>query len=145
MIDLQFLVHALIVLIVGLLSGAPMGMAITRNLGEDKVRGWRVAHSGLSMGGTMLVAFAVVTGHLQLTGLRWWSVAGPGILSGYGFAIGLPLGAATGRRGLTRGGPWQNRMVYSANLIGAWGSLIATLALLSWTIEAIVTGSVEGG
>ena len=49
-IDLHLLLHALIVLLVGLICGAPMGRAITRNHGEDKVRAWRVAHSGLSMG-----------------------------------------------------------------------------------------------
>jgi len=135
--DLHLLLHALIVLLVGLLSGAPMGRAITRDLGEDKIRAWRVAHSGLSMGGIMLMAMALVIGALNLTGWPRLSVVAPAIASGYGFAIGLPFGAITGQRGLAENGNTKNRIVYIGNMIGAYGSLISVVSLIVIVIRTM--------
>src|SRR5437867_2693926 len=44
-----------ITLLIGLLCGRPLVVAINRNQGEDKIRGWRVAHSSMIMGGIMLL------------------------------------------------------------------------------------------
>ena len=136
-IDLHLLLHALVVLLVGLLSGAPMGRAINRNLGEDKVRAWRVAHSGLCMGGVMLIGISLVVGHLGLIGFSRSIVVYPAIASGYGFAIGLPFGAITGHRGLRKQGSWQNGIVRWGNMIGAYGSLISTLGLIALVVQEL--------
>jgi hypothetical protein len=116
-----------------------MGIAITSDAGEEKIRAWRVAHSGLSMGGVMLIAMSLVIGHMSLSGISRLSVVVPSIASGYGFAIGLPFGAWTGHRGLSRTGPWQNRVVHGGNLIGAYGSLISVVALILLTLNALLT------
>ena len=42
--QVRLLFHGSIVLLVGLLSGVPMGQAITGGWGEEVVRAWRVAH-----------------------------------------------------------------------------------------------------
>lgn len=138
MIDLELLLHALIVLLVGLLSGAPMGIAINNNAGDDRIRAWRVAHSGLSMGGIMLMSMSLVVGHMSLTGLSRLAVLVPSIASGYGFAVSLPFGAWTGHRGLSRTGPWQNRVVHIGNQIGAYGSLISVVVLICFTLDALI-------
>ena len=114
-----------------------MGKAINQNAGEDKVRAWRVAHSGLCMGGVMLMVVAVVVGQLGLTGVARASVVWPAVVSGYGFAVGLPFGAITGQRGLHSGGG-PNQVVYLGNVFGAYGSLISTFALLVVVVKRLV-------
>jgi len=81
------------VLLAGLLSGAPMGRAIVRNMGEDTVRGWRVAHSGLTMGGIMIIAVALALPVLALSPMLAAIAAWSFVISSVGFTIGLPLGA----------------------------------------------------
>jgi hypothetical protein len=54
----QLILHGSIVLLVGLLSGAGFGTAIVRGKSEAAARAWRVAHSGLLMGGVLLLALA---------------------------------------------------------------------------------------
>jgi hypothetical protein len=49
------LVNGSIVLLMGLLSGAPMALAIIRKKGEGTVRAWRIAHSTLIMDGLMMI------------------------------------------------------------------------------------------
>ncbi len=138
-LDLHLLLHALIILLIGLISGAPMGKAINRGASEDTIRAWRVAHSGLSMGGIMLMTMAVVIGHLQPSSLLRLGIIAPAIISGYGFAIGLPLGAMTGNRGLSSKAPSLNRLVYLGNLLGAYGSLIAVLVMLITVIKTMLS------
>ena len=59
-LSLQLLFHGAIVMLIGLLSGIPYGLAITKEKDESVIRAWRVAHSGLAMGGTTMIAFAAV-------------------------------------------------------------------------------------
>ncbi|BAY38416.1 hypothetical protein NIES2111_27630 [Nostoc sp. NIES-2111] len=122
--------HGAIVLLIGLLSGIPYGTAITHKKSEDIVRGWRVAHSGLSMGGTTMIAISAVLSNLELNPVLGAILVWSSVISGYGFCIALPYGAWMGHRGLTSEKPVQNKVVYTGNMIGAIGSLISTLVLV---------------
>lgn len=122
--------HGAIVLLIGLLSGIPYGIAINQKKPEDIVRGWRVAHSGLSMGGTTMIAFSAVISNLELDALFSAILVWSSVVSGYGFSLALPYGAWVGHRGLANDGTVQNRVVYIGNMMGAIGSLIGTLVLV---------------
>ena len=127
----QLILHGAIVLLVGLLTGAGLGSAIGRGKSEATVYAWRVAHSGIVMGGLLLLALAPGRApspprRSALAALVWSFVA-----SSYAFAVVLPLGAHYGHRGLSPAPPFMNRVVYAGNMIGAAGSLVGTL-LLVW-------------
>ena len=89
----QLIFHGGVILVVGLLCGAPLGSAVVRGKPEETIRARRVAHSSLVMGGILLLALAGIVAQLQLSawalGLMVWSF----VASGYGFAVVLPLGA----------------------------------------------------
>jgi hypothetical protein len=135
---IQLTLHGAIVLLFGLLSGIPYGIAINRKQDEDKVRGWRVAHSGLSMGGTTIIAISAVISNLQLeplfASILVWSL----VVSGYGFSIALPYGAWVGHRGLSIQGTIANKFVYAGNMFGAIGSLIGTLVLIFGCLKTLL-------
>jgi len=126
----QLIFHGGVILLVGLLCGAPLGSAIVRKKPEETVRGWRVAHSSLVMGGVLLLALAGILSHLQLSAfalaLLVWAV----VASSYAFAVVLPLGAHYGQRGLTSAAPFLNRLIYVGNMVGAGGLLLGTVILL---------------
>ena len=127
----QLLAHGSIVLLVGLLSGAGFSEAITGTQGADAERAWRVAHSGLTLGGAMFIAIAMAQPTLVLSeraaSFLTWSL----VASGYGFAVALPLGAVLGLRGLEPAGPASNFVIFIGNTIGALGSLVGGF-LFSW-------------
>ena len=127
---LQLLLHGAIVLLVGLLTGIPYGKAITGKKGENVVRAWRVAHSGLSMGGTTMIAISAVISSLDfapnIDSFLVWSF----VISGYGFCLALPYKAWVGHRGLSVQEPTSNNIVYFGNIVGAVGSLAGTLILI---------------
>lgn len=139
-LTIQLLLHGAIVLLVGLLAGIPYGNAITRKEDDNVVRAWRVAHSGLSMGGTTMIAISAVISHLELdlisNSMLVWSF----VTSGYGFCISLIYGAWVGHRGLSIKGPNQNKVVYAGNIAGAVGSLIGTMALIFGCLKTLWIG-----
>jgi hypothetical protein len=138
----QLILHGGIILLMGLLSGIPFGRAIVQGKPEDTVRGWRVAHSGITMGGVLLLALSSVVPHLQLSvsarALLVWTFIG----SSYEFAFALPLGAHYGHRGLSSVPPFLNRIVYLGNIIGVVGSLAGAFILL-WGAHAAFYGSTD--
>ncbi len=126
----QLILHGGIVLLAGLLSGAGFGSAVVRGKPEETVRAWRVAHSGLVMGGVLLLALAPVVPLLRLSALTLAGLVWAFVASSYAFVVALPLGARYGHRGLTSAPPFLNRVVYAGNIIGAAGSLLGTLILV---------------
>jgi len=125
------LLNGSIVLLTGLLSGIPMGLAIIQKKGEETVRAWRVAHSTLIMDGLMVIVVGLVVpgfpvGELALRVLVWAL-----ILSADGFVLALIIGAWTGYRGLTPKPYGINTVLFGGHIIGALGSLIG-VAILTW-------------
>jgi hypothetical protein len=131
------LLHGGIVLLVGLLCGFPFGRAIVRGAPEGTVRAWRVAHSGLAMGGALLLALSGAIPLVQLSAAWTWTLVWAFVVAGYGFAVALPLGAHCGHRGLTPSPPLINRAVYLGNVVGASGTLLGTVLLIVGAYAAL--------
>lgn len=131
MVRLQrhLLLHGSVVLIAGLLSGLGFSEAITGAAGADAERGWRVAHTGLVMGGLLLIAVSSALPTLRLPeqalAVLVWSL----VAAGYAFTVALPYGAAVAMRGLEPAGPVSNWIVFTGNAVGALGSVVAALLL----------------
>ena len=126
----QLIFHGAVVLLIGLLCGAPLGSAVVRAKSEDIVRGWRVAHTSLIMGGILLLAVAGISERLRLGAFAQHLLVWPLVISSYGFAVVLPLAAHYGHRGLTPAGPFVNRVIYIGNMVGAAGLVLGTVVLL---------------
>lgn len=126
----QLVFHASIVLLLGLLFGAPYARAIKRKAPAQIVNSWRVAHQSLPLGATLMLAVAGVMGYLQVASTVKWVLAVALIVSSYAFCVSTPLAAITGDRGLGAGSKGLARLVYLGNMVGALASLIAAVLLL---------------
>lgn len=126
----HLILHGSIVLLFGLLFGAPYARAIKRNAPAQIVNSWRVAHQSLPLGATLMLAVAAILGSLKVEGYVKWALAYSLSISSYAFCISTPLAAVTGDRGLASGGKGLARLVYVGNMIGAWTSLAAAALLL---------------
>jgi len=126
--------HAVIVLLVGLLTGIPYGRAILKKEGDRLIEAWRVAHLALPIGAILMFVLAFGLSSLTVSTTLQWAIAILFIVSGYGFALALVLGPIFGYRGLTPKGPFIAKLVYFGNIVGAITSLLGTLVLLyvSW-------------
>jgi len=126
----QLVFHAAVVLLVGLLCGAPYGRAIRRGMPDTVTAAWRLAHASLPMGAAIMLGVGAVLSSLVAPEALRWTIAVAWIVSSYAFCISLPLAAAVGHRGLSPGGPPAARVVFIGNAIGAVGSLIGAAGLL---------------
>ena len=136
-LSLQLSFHGAIVLLIGLLSGIPYGSAINQNQSECVIRAWRVAHSGLAMGGTTMIAIAAVINQLEMNAIVLNILVWSSVVSGYGFCLALPYGAWTGHRGLAVGKTVKSNVVYLGNIVGVWGSLISILTLIFGCLQSM--------
>lgn len=136
-LSLQLLFHGAIVMLIGLLSGIPYGSAINKGKQESVIRAWQVAHSGLAMGGTTMIAVAGVINQLEIDAIALNILVWSSVISGYGFCLALPYGAWVGHRGLAMGKTVQSNIVYLGNIVGAWGSLVSTLALIFGCLQSM--------
>lgn len=130
-VDGQWLVfHGAVVLLLGLLTGLPLGAAITDGWGEEAIRAWRVAHTGLVGGGVALIAIGGAARHVRLgpRAAAWlvWLLVG----SIYAGVFALGLGPILGVRGLEPTPPPANILAFTANVVLALGSLIASALLV---------------
>lgn len=123
--------HGAIVLLFGLLLGAPYANAIKREAAAHIVNSWRVAHLSLPIGATLMLATAAVLPMLSAPAWMLWLIAVALIVSAYGFCVSTPLAAISGQRGLSSEGTkgW-GRLVYLGNMVGAVASIVAAAALL---------------
>lgn len=122
--------HGAIVLLIGLLCGAPYARAIKRDAPAHTVHAWRVAHASLPIGAGLMFAAAACMPLLTVSVGWLWAIAISLIVSSYAFCISLPLGAVVEHRGLSSEGPWQAKAVYAGNMVGAWGSLAGAVLLV---------------
>ena len=127
-----------LVLLLAQLTGVPYGRALNRGAGEDRVRAWRVAHAALAIGAILLLALAGVLRLLPLTPTLAAVLSGAFVVSAYGFAFALIVGAWHNVRGLHRGGNAINRAVYTGNMIGVAGGLIGTILLIISAYRALL-------
>jgi hypothetical protein len=123
------LLHGAIVLLIGLLCGAPYGVAIKRQ-NEELIRAWKLAHSSLSLGGATMIAIAACFNALENQETLKWIISISYIISGYGFCFAMVSEPFLGARGLSWSGTRNNKIVYVGNSIGAAGSLAGTIALV---------------
>lgn len=123
--------HGAIVLLFGLLLGAPYAKAIKREAAAHIVNSWRVAHLSLPIGATLMLATAAVLPWLTVPAWMLWLIAVALIVSAYGFCVSTPLAAISGQRGLSSEGTagWGT-LVYLGNMVGAVASIVAAVALL---------------
>ena len=122
--------HGAVVLLFGLLLGAPYARAIKRGAAAHSVNSWRVAHLSLPTGAVLMFAVAAVLPSFAVAIQVKWMIALALIVSSYGFCVSTPLAAITGQRGLSSGGTGLGRLVYAGNMVGAWGSVIAAVVFL---------------
>jgi ABC-type polysaccharide/polyol phosphate export permease len=122
--------HGTLVLLFGLLLGAPYGKAINRSAPAHIVNSWRIAHQSLPIAATLMFSVAALLSSLSVSATMSWLIAGCLIASSYFFCVSMPLAAITGHRGLARGKTVLENIVFFANIAGAWLSLIATLGLV---------------
>lgn len=132
----HLILHASIVLLFGLLLGAPYARAIKRHAAAHVVNSWRVAHLSLPLGATLMLAVAAVLPTMAIPGALAWTIALALIVSSYAFCVATPLAAITGERGLAAGASGLGRLVYLGNIVGAVTSIVAALALL---LAALIT------
>lgn len=125
----QLVFHGAVVLLVGLLCGAPYGRAVNRNAPEHIVRSWRVAHASIPLGAALMFGVAAVLSHLGGGAFLKWAIALFLIVSSYAFCFSLPLAAVVGHRGLSADGPISAKFVHAGNVIGAVSSLAAAVVL----------------
>lgn len=122
--------HGAIVLLFGLLCGAPYARAIKRNAPAHIVHAWRVAHLSLPIGATVMLAVAAVLSSMAAGAGLKWLIAISLIVSSYAFCFSLPLSATVGHRGLSAQGPLAAKLVYAGNLLGAWASALGSAVFI---------------
>jgi len=122
--------HGAIVLLFGLMLGAPYARAIKRNAAIHIVNAWRVAHLSLPIGAILMFSIAALLPALSVAMQIQWGISIALIVSAYGFCLSTSLAAMTGERGLSSGGKGIGKLVYFGNLIGAVFSIMAAGILL---------------
>jgi hypothetical protein len=133
----HLVLHGSIVLLFGLLLGAPYARAIKRQAADHIVNSWRVAHLSLPIGATLMLAVAALLPGLAAPAMLTWTIVVALVISSYGFCVSTPLAAVTGERGLAAGGVGWGRLVYWGNMVGAVGSLVAAVALMGVAVLAL--------
>jgi hypothetical protein len=126
----QLVFHGAVVLLLGLLYGAPYGRAINRGASENIIHSWRVAHNSIPLGAALMFGVATILSQLHGSVSLKWIVAVSLIVSSYAFCVSLPLAAIVGHRGLSSRGPASAKLVYLGNVVGAVSSLVAAAALV---------------
>jgi hypothetical protein len=126
-----------IVLLVGLLCGAPYGAAIVKKQSDEVIRAWKLANGALSLGATTEIAMSSAFSLLSVDRSILWAVCISYIISGYGFCFALVIEPFIGDRGLSWTGTWKNKLVYLGNVTGAASSLIGTVILVYASFKSL--------
>jgi hypothetical protein len=129
--------HGSIVLLLGLLCGAPYGRAINRDAPAHTIHSWRIAHASLPMGAMLMFAVAALLSSFAVVAEVKWFIAITLIISVYAFCISLPLAAIAGHRGLSLRGPLVAKVIFFGNMVGSIASLAASIALVYAGYESL--------
>lgn len=126
--------HATLILLYGLLLGAPYAKSIKLNATAQVINSWRVAHQSLPLGAAIMFSVAAVLPMLVKSEAVAWVITVCLTVSSYAFCVSTPLAALTQDRGLTAGSRGWGRLVYWGNLIGAVSSVVGAmvLAMATW-------------
>jgi hypothetical protein len=122
--------HGTIILLIGLLCGAPYGRAINRGAAAHTLHSWRVAHLSLPFGAILMFAVAPLLGSFTVAGGIKQMIADLLIISGYSFCVALPLAGLVGERGLSFRGPLPGKTVFLLNVLGVVTSLLSSVVLV---------------
>lgn len=122
--------HGAIILLFGLLLGAPYAKSIKAGAAAHIVNSWRVAHLSLPIGAMLMFVVAILLPSLLVGESVKWAIAVSLMVSAYGFCVSTPLAAITGQRGLSPGGAGLGKLVYFGSWAGAWGSIVGSVVLL---------------
>ena len=71
----QLIFHGSIILLIGLIAGAPYGRAILKKQSENIVHIWRMAHLSLPIGAVLLFAIASFITFLDVSNSLQWAIA----------------------------------------------------------------------
>jgi len=117
----QLAFHGVLILTICVFAGRFFARAINN---QSREVAWRVVHSGGSMGGVMLIAFASVLDLAYLpyaasNAFVWFIVLGT-----WALVIGMIAAAVTGERGLRWGASSIGRSIYAVYVVGAISSLV---------------------
>ena len=129
--------HAAVVLLFGVLIGAPYARAINKQAAPQVVNSWRIAHQSLPIAAGLMFAVAGVLPLLKAPIAAIWFVAVTLTASTYAFCVSMPLAAITGHRGLSSDGKGLQRLVFYGNVAGAWLSVAACLGLVFVTAVSL--------
>jgi len=121
--------HGAVIFMAANLAGLPFAQAIAGGWGEEAVRAWRVAHTGLASAGLMLMVVGAVLRHVVLGQRAGDTLRRAFLAAGYG-SLGLVLGAAAGVRGLEPVGPAVNLLVVASNTVLGLGAFLGTALLI---------------
>jgi hypothetical protein len=120
----RLVLHAIIIIFLGLLAGFPFATAISSGTAEN-VRAWRMAHMEGVLNGLLMLAIAGVGSSIVLEGRKqaivFWSL----IITGYGNIGASIIGASTGFRGLEPAGPAANWVVFILFMLGIVAVIVA--------------------
>lgn len=132
------LFHGAVVLLIGLLAGAPYGRALASGAAARRAEAWRAAHTGLIGTGLMTLVFGLMLRAWRAEGGLADAAAVAAIVSAWAFGAAMILAAASGQRGLGAGGPWANRLVFGGYVVGVLGSLTAACGVvaLAWAYRS---------
>ena len=126
----QLIFHGSIILLLGLIAGAPYGRAILKKRSADTVHIWRMAHLALPIAAILLFAIASFLNFLEVSSQTLWLVAILFIVSSYAFGFAMFVGAPSGERGLTFRGSAVAKVAHVGHMVGVLTSLVAAIVLV---------------
>ena len=126
----QLAFHGSIILLYGLLMGAPYGRAIVKKAPDHVIAAWRLPHLSLPIGATLMLAMATLLPSFTIAESLKWVMSISLIVSSYSLGFAMTVAALSGQRGLTPKGPMIAKWAYTGNVIGAWSSMISSIVLV---------------
>ena len=126
----QLIFHGTLLLLIGLIAGAPYGIAILKKKSDDTIHIWRMVHLTLPIAAILLFAISSFISFLDVSSQIQWLIAILFIVSSYAFGFAMVIGAPSGERGLLFRGPVIAKITHVGHMLGVLTSLAASTVLL---------------